>query len=116
MAITHIKTTDCPRKRLGIGEGLVANVLEEGACGARNIIAKLRWLKDDDRFDLVPLPGTHQLVYFKNGEGAITLEGKTYNVSKGAGIYLAPTETAYFEARGDGILEFFHLIVPEALD
>ncbi len=116
MAITHIRTADCPRKRLGIGEGLVASIVEEGACGTRNMMAKLRYLKDDDRFDIVPLPGTHQLVYFMDGEGAITLEGKTYNVTKGAGIYLGPTETAYFEPRGEGILEFFHMIVPEALD
>ncbi len=46
------------------------------------------------------------------GAGVITLEGKDYEVGKGAGIYLAPSEAASIGHRGAGTLKLFHLVVP----
>ena len=45
------------------------------------------------------------------GDGVITLENKNYPVSKGAGIYLGPSETAIVSHAGDGALKLLHLVV-----
>jgi hypothetical protein len=45
------------------------------------------------------------------GKGRIRLEGKDFEVEKGAGVYLGPSETAAIGAAG-GALKLFHLVVP----
>jgi mannose-6-phosphate isomerase-like protein (cupin superfamily) len=51
-----------------------------------------------------------------DGEGTIELGGKTYDVSKGAGLYLGPKETASIGHRGSKPLKLFQLIVPRVED
>jgi hypothetical protein len=46
------------------------------------------------------------------GNGRITLNGKDYDVSKGAGAYLRPSETAAIAA-ANGMLKLFVLVVPQ---
>jgi hypothetical protein len=46
-----------------------------------------------------------------NGQGRITLNGKSYEVGKGAGAYLGPSEIAEIEA-SNGALKLFVLVVP----
>ncbi|HEX6998024.1 MAG TPA: cupin domain-containing protein [Gammaproteobacteria bacterium] len=111
MATTHIHTETLPRTRLN-GQGEVAEILNKELCGAENVIGKLRWLHPGDRFEAESLAATHQLIYLMEGEGVITLDGKDYEVVKGAGIYLGPTETAGIRQRGTAPLKLFHLIVP----
>ena len=48
-----------------------------------------------------------------DGKGKITVNGKGYDVNKGAGVYLGPSETATLEAAGD--LKLFILTVPKIL-
>jgi hypothetical protein len=47
-----------------------------------------------EHFDAESLKDTHQLTYLIEGDGAITLKDKDYEVVKGAGIYLEPSEKA----------------------
>jgi hypothetical protein len=42
----------------------------------------------------------------------MTLDGKGYEVAKGAGIYLGPAESASISHRGSAPLKLFHLVVP----
>lgn len=111
MATTHIHTDELPRKRAP-GAGEVAEILNNELCGAENVVGMLRWLKDGERFAADSLDRTHQLIYLMEGEGTITLEGKSYDAAKGAGIYLGPKETASISQRGNGELKLFHLVVP----
>lgn len=111
MATTHIRTTSIPRRRLN-GQGEFAEILNAELCGAENVTGMLRWLDDGERFSAEPLAGTHQLLYVMEGEGVIALDGKSYDVGKGAGIYLGPDETAAVSHRGDAPLKLFHLVVP----
>jgi quercetin dioxygenase-like cupin family protein len=111
MATTHIDTNSIPRKRIN-GHGEVAEILNKDLCGAENVLGMLRWLKDGENFTAEPMDGTHQLIYLMEGEGTITLDGKPYDVSKGAGIYLGPTESASIAHRGNSALKLFHLVVP----
>jgi hypothetical protein len=47
-----------------------------------------------------------------DGKGRINLNNKDYDVTKGAGVYLEPSETASIEASG-GTLKLFVLVVPK---
>src|SRR5690606_26172550 len=96
---THIKTESLPRERLA-GAGEFAEILNKDLCGAENVIGRLRWLGDGDRFHADALSATHQLLYVMEGEGTITLNGEHYDVGAGAGIYLGPDETASIGHRG----------------
>ncbi|HEY8518543.1 MAG TPA: cupin domain-containing protein [Gammaproteobacteria bacterium] len=111
MAVTLIHTPSVPRTRQN-GRGEVAEILNKELCGAENVVGQLRWLHPGDRFQADALEATHQLLYLMEGEGVITLDGKDYEVVKGAGIYLGPTETAGIRQRGTSPLKLFHLIVP----
>jgi quercetin dioxygenase-like cupin family protein len=111
MATTHIDTNSLPRASLN-GQGEFAEILNNELCGAKNVTGLLRWLKPGDRFTAKALDQTHQLLYLMEGEGTISLEGKDYDVAKGAGIYLGPSETASVGQRGASPLKLFHLVVP----
>jgi quercetin dioxygenase-like cupin family protein len=54
----------------------------------------------------------HQLVYLMGGKGRVKLNGKDYDVVKGAGVYLGPSEQAMIEATSD-LLKLFDLVVPK---
>lgn len=111
MATTHIDTNAVPRTRLN-GQGEVAEIINSELCGAENVTGMLRWLQAGDEYAAEALEETHQLLYLMEGEGTITLDGKTYDVGKGAGIYLGPSETASIGQRGNAALKLFHLVVP----
>ena len=75
----------------------MTDVLNVALCGAKNVVASLRWLKASDVFQ-ADVADKNQLVYLMDGTGHITLEGKSYDVTKGAGVYLGPSERATIEA------------------
>ena len=47
------------------------------------------------------------------GAGTINLDNKDYDVPKGAGVYLGPSETATIKAGSDESWKLFHLEVPQ---
>jgi quercetin dioxygenase-like cupin family protein len=116
MTTTFIDTARCAREELGSGLGVESQILNEDLCGAKNVVGKLRWLDKGDRIAGERLENTHQLFYLMDGEGTIELGGKTYEVSKGAGLYLGPKETASIGHRGSKPLKLFQLIVPRVED
>jgi quercetin dioxygenase-like cupin family protein len=115
MTTTFIKAGDCPRVRIP-GAGEAAEIANGALCGARNVLATLRWLRKGDRLVPTPRPATHQLVYLMEGKGVITLNGQDYPVSRGAGVYLGPNESAAISSAADGALKLLHLVVPEVAD
>ena len=111
MSLTFIDTNKLPKKA-SAGQGEVTEVLNEALCKARNVHGSLRWLKSAETFK----PDTiskHQLIYLMEGNGSIRLNNKDYDVEKGAGIYLGPTETATIQAANGASLKLFHFIVPQ---
>ncbi len=110
MPLTFIDTNKLPRKVIP-GAGEVTEVLNQALCGAKNALGSLRWLKPGEKFKTEAL-NKHQLLYLMEGKGRITLDKKNYDVTRGAGVYLGPSETASIEASG-GTLKLFHLIVPK---
>lgn len=110
MGLTFIDTNRIPRSSTK-GEGEFAEILNGAICGAKNGVGSLRWLRAGERFSPSD-SDKHQLIYVMEGNGEITLEGKSYGVDKGGGIYLAPTETATIAPASGGSLKLFHLVVP----
>jgi len=110
MSLTFIETNKLPKKPSS-GQGEVTEVLNAALCGAKNVRGSLRWLKSAETFK-PEATDKHQLIYLMEGKGNIRLNGKDYNVEKGAGIYLGPSETASIQAGSGASLKLFHLVVP----
>lgn len=108
--LTFIDTNELPRVKTQQGE--FSEILNNALCGARNVLGMLRWLNSGQQFtpDVV---NKHQLIYLMEGQGKIRLEGKDYDVTKGAGVYLGPSETATIQAGDGASLKLFHLVVPQ---
>ena len=111
MTATYIDTNECTRIKLPGGQGTVAEIVNGALCGAQNAIGLLRCLGDGERFQADVLQDRHQLIYLMEGNAMITLEAKSYPVSKGAGIYLGPSETATIAQTGAASLKLLHLVV-----
>jgi quercetin dioxygenase-like cupin family protein len=113
---TFIETGKCARRAVR-GAGEVAEIVNRELCGAENEVVMLRWLKGGDRLEAQPLKDTHQLIYLMEGKGVITLNGKDYDVNRGAGIYLGPSEAASVRpAAANAALKLLHLVVPHIED
>ena len=110
MSLSFIDTNKLPRKP-STGQGEVTEVLNQALCGARNVHASLRWLKSAETFR-PDATSKHQLIYLMEGNGHIWLNGRNYDVEKGAGIYLGPSEAATIQAANGASLKLFHLLVP----
>ena len=110
MSLTFIETNKLPKKA-SAGQGEVTEVLNAALCGAKNVLGSLRWLKSAETFQPAATD-KHQLIYLMEGKGNIRLNDKDYNVEKGAGVYLGPSETATIQAGSGASLKLFHLVVP----
>lgn len=108
--LTFINTNDLPRVKTPQGE--LTEILNEQLAGAKNVLGTLRWLGSGQQFT-PEVVNKHQLIYLMEGKGRIRLEGKDYDVAKGAGVYLGPSETASIQAAEGASLKLFHLIVPQ---
>jgi|GraSoiStandDraft_41_1057321.scaffolds.fasta_scaffold176670_3 glyoxylate utilization-related uncharacterized protein len=111
MSNTYIDTNKLPRTKVA-GSGEVTEVLNKDLCGAKNVLGMLRWLKNGDHLDAKSDGSTNQLLYLMAGQGTITLNAKDHQVTKGAGVYLGPSESARIAQTGSEPLKLFHLVVP----
>lgn len=107
-SLTFIDTNKLPRVKTPEGE--VTEILNQRLAGAKNVLGTLRWLAPGESFQANPLE-KYQLIYLMEGRGQIRLENKDYDVSRGAGVYLGPSESATIRATPDSSLKLFHLMV-----
>jgi hypothetical protein len=108
-ALTFIDTNKLPRVKTPQGE--VTEILNQELAGAKNVLGTLRWLSPGEKFE-ADRQEKHQLIYLMEGQGSIRLDNKDYDVSRGAGVYLGPSESATIQASAGSALKLFHLIVP----
>ncbi len=108
-SLTFINTNELPRVKTPQGE--LTEILNQQLAGAKNVLGTLRWLSAGQKFT-PDVAEKHQLIYLMEGKGRIRLEGKDYDVTKGAGVYLGPSETATIQAAEGASLKLFHLVVP----
>ncbi len=111
MTTTFIDSSTCAKVDLPDGQGTLDEILNRELCGAENGVGMLRWLASGDQFDSDAKSDKHQLIYLMDGDGVIVLEGKDYEVKKGAGIYLGPGESASVRPAENGEVKLFHLVV-----
>lgn len=111
MSLTFIDTNKVSHVKLP-GSGEFAEILNDRLCGAKNVVGSLRWLHSGEKLDVRSDKNTHQLVYLMQGEATITLDSKDYNVKKGSGVYVGPSETVAIKQAGAAPLKLFHLVVP----
>jgi len=107
--LTFIDTNKLPRVKTPHGE--VTEILNQQLVGAKNVRGTLRWLSPGENFQAAPIE-KHQLIYLMEGSGKIRLDNKDYDVGRGAGVYLGPSETATIQAGANSPLKLFHLVVP----
>ncbi|MFY9530759.1 MAG: AraC family ligand binding domain-containing protein [Candidatus Acidiferrales bacterium] len=110
MNVTFIDTRKLPRQQTPQGE--VMEILNQDLAGAKNVLGMLRWLTPGERFK-TEAAGKHQLIYLMEGAGSIRLNNKDYDVSKGSGVYLGPSETATIQAADGASMKLLHLVVPQ---
>jgi quercetin dioxygenase-like cupin family protein len=111
MSLTFIDTNKVSHVKLP-GSGEFAEILNKELCGAENVVGSLRWLHPGEKLEVHSDKNTHQLVYLMQGEATITLDSKDYNVRKGSGAYVGPSETVAIKQAGSAPLKLFHLVVP----
>jgi len=109
-ALTFIHTSTLPRVHTPQGE--LTEILNEQLAGARHVLGMLRWLSPGQSFTPDKID-KHQLIYLMEGEGKIRLENQDYDVTRGAGVYLGPSETAMLKASEHATMKLFHLVVPQ---
>jgi hypothetical protein len=112
MSTTFIDTNSIEPVALPGGHGRYAEVLNQALCGAKNVVGGLHWLGRGESITAACDDRTHQVVYLMEGQGIIRLNGEDYEVGKGAGVYLGPTEKADVLQTGEAPLKLFHLTVP----
>jgi hypothetical protein len=94
------------------GHGEVAEILSVSLCGAHNVHGSVRRLQPVESFEPERVD-RHQLIYLMDGRGSIRLDPKSYDVERGAGVYIGPRETATIRPASGAALKPFHLIVPQ---
>ena len=110
MALTFIDTNKLPKVKTAQGE--MIDILNQQLAGAKNVLGTLRWLNSGEKFK-AESSDKHQLIYLMEGKGRINLENKDYDVGKGAGVYLGPSESATIQAADGASVKLFHLVVPK---
>ncbi len=110
MPITYVETEKLARVPAAGNGGVFAEIVNRDLCGAEDVSASLRWLECGECLVAAPLSDHHQLVYVIEGSGKIELDGQSYPVESGAGVYLAPEESARVRATGKATLKLLHLL------
>lgn len=103
----YIDTNKLPSHKTPYGE--VKPILNEAIAGAKNVVVELRWIEPGQTFK-PDVQDRHQLIYFMEGPGKIKInvDGKDYEVGRGAGVYLGPKESASITALGSKA-KLFHI-------
>jgi len=109
-SLTFIDTNQLPREKSAHGD--FTEILNGKLAGAKNVVGTLRWLNSGDSFEAGP-SDKHQLIYLMEGSARIRLENKDYDVQRGAGVYLGPSESAVIHAPAGASAKLFQLVVPQ---
>jgi mannose-6-phosphate isomerase-like protein (cupin superfamily) len=96
-----------------VASGLERTICSQGLCGSKTLTVYQRTVPEDCQFD-VQAGDDYHLVYVIEApkEGIISFNGKSHAAEEGAGVLLAPGESARFEASGSK-LELLHMVTPK---
>jgi len=96
-----------------VASGLERTICSEDLCGSKTLMVYQRTVLEARQFD-VDAHGDYHLVYAIEAtkESIISFNGKSFAAEEGAGVLLAPGESARFEARRSK-LELLHMVTPK---
>jgi mannose-6-phosphate isomerase-like protein (cupin superfamily) len=96
-----------------VESGLERTICSASLCGSKNLTVYRRTVVAGRRLD-VDAGKDYHLVYVMSGaaDGLIHFDGESHTAEDGAGVLLAPGETAQFEATGSD-LELLHMLTPK---
>ncbi len=96
-----------------VESGFEKTICGESLCGSKTLTVYRRTVPDGRRFE-PRASGDYHLVYVMEGstEGRIGFNDESHPTEEGAGVLLAPGESARFEASGSD-LELLHMVAPK---
>ena len=96
-----------------VASGRDRTICSEDLCGSKTLTVYQRTVLEARQFD-VDAHGDYHLVYAIEAtkESIISFNGKSFAAEEGAGVLLAPGESARFEARRSK-LELLHMVTPK---
>jgi mannose-6-phosphate isomerase-like protein (cupin superfamily) len=108
----YIDTDTCEEVHLDDAQGTVKEIMNASLCGASSGTATLRRLSPGEEVTIAGLPQSVQLLYVIEGNALLTLKGRPYPVTPGAGVYLDRNESIHVAQEGTEEAHILHLIVP----
>tara|TARA_B100000315_G_scaffold257085_1_gene304747 strand:- start:6988 stop:7848 length:861 start_codon:yes stop_codon:yes gene_type:complete len=96
-----------------VDSGLARVICSDDLCGSKTLTVYRRTVSDGRTF-APEAGGDYHLVYTMaaSADGSITYNGESHASEDGAGVLLAPGESAAFEAAGSD-LELLHMVTPK---
>jgi quercetin dioxygenase-like cupin family protein len=95
-----------------VESGVERTICSPGLCGSKFLTVHHRTVSKGRRLE-VQAGNDYHLVYVIEGkDGAISFNGKSHAAEDGAGVLLAPGESARFEASGSD-LQMLHMVTPK---
>jgi quercetin dioxygenase-like cupin family protein len=96
-----------------VASGLERTICSRDLCGSKYLTVYQRTVQDGRQLD-VQAGGDYHLVYVIEAKGGtISFNGKSHAAEDGAGVLLAPGESASVKAAGSKI-ELLHMVTPKA--
>jgi mannose-6-phosphate isomerase-like protein (cupin superfamily) len=97
-----------------VASGLERTICSQDLCGSKTLTVYQRTVLEGRQFD-VQAGNDYHLVYVIEAPkgGTISFNGRSHAAEDGAGVLLAPGESARFEASGSK-LELLHMVTPKA--
>ncbi|HUF71844.1 MAG TPA: AraC family ligand binding domain-containing protein [Gammaproteobacteria bacterium] len=96
-----------------VESGLERTICSPSLCASNNLTVYRRTILAGNQFD-VDADEDYHLVYVMGGapDGLVHFDGESHTAEEGAGVLLAPGESAQFEATGSD-LELLHMVTPK---
>lgn len=96
-----------------VESGLERTICSPSLCGSNNLTVCRRTILTGRQLD-VDADEDYHLVYVMGGapDGRVHFDGESHTAEEGAGVLLAPGESARFEATGSN-LELLHMVTPK---
>ena len=109
--VSIIDSNKAPAK--SVKSGLERTICSASLCDSKNLTVYRRTILKGRQLD-VDTGGDYHLVYVMKGskDGRVEFNGKSHAAESGAGVLLAPGESARFDAAGTD-LELLHMVTPK---
>src|SRR3954464_15857722 len=96
-----------------VASGLERTICSQALCGSKYLTVYQRTVQDGRQLDVQAGADYHLVYVIEAKAGTITFNGKSHAAEDGAGVLLAPGESARVEASGSKI-ELLHMVTPKA--